>query len=483
MPAAVRAMRLHVLTPAEAGEGRCLDGSPPAYYSAPAASSANSSWLIVLKGGGWCFDRYACRYRSLNFNEGSSTGLPRTKSLGGLLSGSAQVNPTFAHWHRVFVWYCDGASFTGDRSAPLIVANRSLWFRGRAALDAVVQHLLRHKGLAEASQVLLAGHSAGGLAAAIRADSVAAMLPRSASFKAVNIGGFFLQTSPQTLWGRAMRSAYALHGSAGGVAPACLAAHGGGDEGWRCLFANATAPTTRTPLFLLSSALDSWQLANLWKGRDGWSEGGGGGGGGALGCAHRCFAGKPPRRVCTPQAIASLNAFAAVRRAAAARGRAGRAPSPSRPHPRPRRPPCRSQRFVADLSRPGGWLRAGNGAFVHSCCEHDALFKDLAWEQYAVGGVSMRSALASWWAAPTSPPVAAAEHTRLPCALRAEALLDTKPTLQTSHQCNPTCAAWARRGWPLMEAPAGLQQPQLAEARLARQCRSLYVCRPSEVAE
>ena len=93
MPAASRVMRLRVLTPAEAGEGRCLDGSPPAYYSAPAASSANSSWLIVLKGGGWCFDRYACRYRSLNFNEGSSTGLPRTKSLGGLLCAACFSTP------------------------------------------------------------------------------------------------------------------------------------------------------------------------------------------------------------------------------------------------------------------------------------------------------------------------------------------------------------------------------------------------------
>ena len=150
----------------------------------------------------------------------------------------------------------------------------------------------------------------------------------------------------------------------------------------------------------------------------------------------------PPRRTCTPEAIASLNAF--------------------------------SRRFVADVTRPGGWLRAGNGAFVHSCCEHDALFKDRAWAEYAsaAGGVPMREAIERWWRAPPSAPAAA--HTHLPCALLAE------PASRT-HQCNPTCAAFERRGFSMMEAPPGLQQPELSEMRLVRQCRSHYVCRPEAV--
>ena len=240
------AMRLHVLTVDEAGDGRCLDGSPPAYYHAPAAPTANTSWLIMLKGGGWCTDRYSCHFRSKKHGEGSTLGLASTYSQGGILSSSQRINPTFAAWHRVFVWYCDGGSFAGARAAPLVVGNRSLWFRGRAVLDAVISHLLR-RGLTEASQVLLAGHSAGGLAATVRADSVAAQLPRRAVVKVLSVGGFFLQTADATPWARALRGTYELHGARGGVAPACLAAHGGGAEGWRCLLANATAHTASTP--------------------------------------------------------------------------------------------------------------------------------------------------------------------------------------------------------------------------------------------
>ena len=236
----MHAMRLHVLTADEAGLGRCLDGSPPAYYHAPAAPAAKTSWLIMLKGGGWCTDRYACHFRSRKHGEGSTHGLASTYSQGGILSSSQRINPTFAAWHRVFVWYCDGGSFTGDRAAPLVVGNRSLWFRGRAVLDAIISHLMR-RGLAEASQVLLAGHSAGGLAATVRADSVVAQLPPRAVVKVLSVGGFFLQTADATPWARALRSTYELHGARGGVAPACLAAHGGGAEGWRCLLANATA--------------------------------------------------------------------------------------------------------------------------------------------------------------------------------------------------------------------------------------------------
>ena len=258
--------------------------------------------------------------------------------------------------------------------------------------------------------------------------------------------------------------------------------------------------------------MDSWQLANLWRGSDAWNDASSehsaaqhaphaaprAGHSGHSGCSNRCFAGcassgaigsiatrtasrttahcplphpasrhaaltppraplsphlsrpgaaarrarRPPRRTCTPEAIASLNSFA--------------------------------RRFVADVTRPNGWLRAGNGAFVHSCCEHDALFKDRAWAEYAsaVGGVPMREAVERWWRAPPSAPAAA--HTHLPCALLAE------PASRT-HQCNPTCAAFERRGFSMMEAPPGLQQPELSEVRLVRQCRSHYVCRPEAV--
>ena len=50
--------------------------------------------------------------------------------------------------YQVFVPYCDGSSYTSNRTAPLLVATRTLWFRGRRILDAILsdldqQHQLR----------------------------------------------------------------------------------------------------------------------------------------------------------------------------------------------------------------------------------------------------------------------------------------------------------------------------------------------------
>ena len=43
-------------------------------------------------------------------------------------------NPTFAHANHVELWYCDGGSFTGDRTAPVDVNGTTLYFRGKRVL-------------------------------------------------------------------------------------------------------------------------------------------------------------------------------------------------------------------------------------------------------------------------------------------------------------------------------------------------------------
>ena len=95
--------------------------------------------------------------------------------------------------------------------------------------------------------------------------------------------------------------------------------------------------------------------------------------------------------------------------------------------------------FVHDLRASGVLERRGNGAFVHSCNEHVAGLAGGAFERYAIGGRSMRDALAEWWAAPDDAPPTA--HTRLPCELgsaAADAAAGaTAPPRH--HQCNPTC--------------------------------------------
>jgi hypothetical protein len=65
------------------------------------------------------------------------------------------------NWSFAFVHYCDGASFTGDRTDPVKSLNGStLYYRGRRIRDAVIKYLLS-QGMRDADDIVISGTSAG----------------------------------------------------------------------------------------------------------------------------------------------------------------------------------------------------------------------------------------------------------------------------------------------------------------------------------
>jgi hypothetical protein len=66
--------------------------------------------------------------------------------------------------------YCDGGSFAGNNNNVSIVDNTKLYFRGKRILDGVLQELQKSKNLKSATDVVISGCSAGGLATYLHAD-------------------------------------------------------------------------------------------------------------------------------------------------------------------------------------------------------------------------------------------------------------------------------------------------------------------------
>merc|ERR1719253_644283 len=98
-----------------------------------------------------------------------------------MMSNDCSRNPDFCAFNRVYIKYCDGNSFTGNRDAPLPVVGadnqtKLLYFRGKRVVDEVLKMLTNRFGLSQASSVLLTGCSAGGLAAYLHADYVGSRL-------------------------------------------------------------------------------------------------------------------------------------------------------------------------------------------------------------------------------------------------------------------------------------------------------------------
>ena len=106
---------------------------------------------------------------------------PTTASVGGLLSDNCSKNPDFYNFNRVFMKYCDGNSFSGNRDAAVSVVgtdgkSKDLFFRGRRILDETLAALKADHGLGSADSVLLTGCSAGGLSTFLHTDYVGEQL-------------------------------------------------------------------------------------------------------------------------------------------------------------------------------------------------------------------------------------------------------------------------------------------------------------------
>lgn len=142
-----------------------------------------------------------------------------------------------------------------------------MYLRGRKVFDAVVRDLLHTQGLASASEVILSGGSAGGLAVLFNIDHLATLLVGSPRLVGFPDAGFFLD-APDTTGVHTYRQSFIgadpvwnVTGG-GGTNAACLRSYAEG-EAWRCLLAEYLVPHVVTPLYVMNSIYDAYQLPHI----------------------------------------------------------------------------------------------------------------------------------------------------------------------------------------------------------------------------
>ena len=257
---------------------KCLNGAPPTYELSRNYSS--TKWILFLEGGGWCqgdsvnATRTSCAGRggfvwpkpsvsgagaaaastadaqprpSLSARYGSGA------DIGGVMSSNATTNPDFHTWNKVFMHYCDGASFGSNRHDPVDVFTHDgkpaqMWMRGRANFDGLISYIQTTIGMgaANTTDVILSGGSAGGLAVFYNLDHLATMLRPNVRLTGFPDAGFFLDARAATADGTPTGAfAYRQHfigadplwnvTGSGGTNLKCLAANTGAE--WKCLMA------------------------------------------------------------------------------------------------------------------------------------------------------------------------------------------------------------------------------------------------------
>lgn len=371
----------------------CLDGTPPAYYKNPGMTNS-TVWVLSFEGGGWSYtpEMAADRAEWANGLGSSKLAADNYTWWNGPLCADPDRNPPFYDANRVLLWYCDGGSFAGDLDEPLDVDGQTFWIRGKRIVDALLSELLANEGLDKATDVLLTGTSAGGLAAYLHADYVASLLPDTVTrFGVAPISGFFLNHADlkgDPTYGDELRNVFEYQNSTGGVNADCIEAKGGEENGVTsdCIFANETTSHLQTPLFVINSNVDSWQLENIW--RD------------ATECCSNTTA---QFQSCSDDQVNAINAYGGD--------------------------------FLDDLMRVLKSDTSGNGYFIEQCLEHVQGFYG-GYLGYATQGVTLEVALATWWASIADGGAeATANHTYVPECMLAYASVQGS----SSVQCNPTC--------------------------------------------
>ncbi|KAK6915745.1 Pectinacetylesterase/NOTUM [Dillenia turbinata] len=272
---------LTLLQGASAKGAVCLDGTLPGYHWHPGYGSGASSWLIQLEGGGWCNSRRSCIYRKTT-RRGSSKFMEKVLPFTGILSNKAEENPDFFNWNRIKLRYCDGASFAGDSQDQA----SDLQYRGQRIWLAAMEELMS-KGMRNADQVwcfetlflysvgsilgvlisyvpimhqaLLSGCSAGGLAAILHCDEFRNLFPRTTKVKCLSDAGMFLDAMDVS-GGRSLRSFFSgvvnTQALQNNLPQTCTNRL----DPVSCFFPQNLIASVNTPLFLLNTAYDSWQI-------------------------------------------------------------------------------------------------------------------------------------------------------------------------------------------------------------------------------
>ena len=241
----------------------CNDGSPAGYYIRRGTGAGFRLWIIHLQGGGLCTSTGNCDQRQKELpNFMSSTGFPPTRDGDGIMSASSRDNPDFLRANQVYVSYCSSDVWSGDREASAATENRH--FRGARIVRAVVETLMdpaltAPPNLAEATDALFSGSSAGGVGVLVHLDWLAGKLP-GVDVRGMTDAGWILDIEPyDAAIDRASVQFQDGFGLWNGMVDASCAAANQGAEG-RCYIGPYVYSTIQTPLFVQISQSDGPQL-------------------------------------------------------------------------------------------------------------------------------------------------------------------------------------------------------------------------------
>ena len=189
-------------------EAVCNDSTPGVFYvSRSTREEDRDKWLIFLQGGSGCGSGQACAERwcsaETNFGMDKMSSSLTKPSVNGTGIFDRRETNRFSGWNHVLLYYCSSDNWAGNKLNKLSASlggaqiEFDIHFRGSKIVDAVVDTLRKTAAgraravrpptgpasdlpdLDDATEVLLAGSSAGGGGVRNNADRVGTLLRAS----------------------------------------------------------------------------------------------------------------------------------------------------------------------------------------------------------------------------------------------------------------------------------------------------------------
>jgi len=190
------------------------------------------------------------------------TYVPSYEGGSGILSNDPAQNPNFYNYSMVYMVYCDGASYSGNLEQPVVVGSQTIYFRGHRILQGLFTDIFENQGAAGATDLVLSGCSAGGLATYHHCDEWASFAQKyaapNAKVRCVPDAGYFVDL-PNVNNLQVIRPEYQyvfqMQNTSGGVDASCIAATAPANQ-WQCFFAQYSLPYISTPVFVVNSGYD-----------------------------------------------------------------------------------------------------------------------------------------------------------------------------------------------------------------------------------
>lgn len=176
-------------------EALCLDGTQAAYY---VHQADRTKFVLSFEGGGWCGNSggvaqtlESCYQRSKGALGSSSSYTPTISFSEGILSDNQQN--MFRNWTIIHLKYCDGTGHQGYKKDPIDYKATKLYFRGHNATMGQLNSIDKnYKLFTDATDIVVTGQSAGGLATFLWTNYIAKKAPKTAKVWSLPDSGIFL---------------------------------------------------------------------------------------------------------------------------------------------------------------------------------------------------------------------------------------------------------------------------------------------------